>query len=85
MDGMVPNTATTMRDEGRRRRGRRTRRPRPPREDGSDSGADVVARVGRRDDRAATIDVVVVVVIEGMVPNAAKRMRDLVFGLSRVT
>jgi hypothetical protein len=34
----------------------------PPREDGGDSGADVVARVnGRRDDRAATIDVVVVI------------------------
>ncbi len=42
---------------------RRTRRPRPPREDGGDSGADIVARVdGRRDDRAATIDVVVVVI-----------------------
>ena len=54
---MVPNTATTMRDEGRRRRGRRTRRPHPPREAGGDSGADVIARVdGRRDDRAATIE-----------------------------
>ena len=42
---------------------RRTRRPHPPREDGGDSGADIVARVdGRRDDRAATIDVVVVVI-----------------------
>ena len=44
-------------------RGRHTRHPRPHREDGGDSGADVVARVdGRRDDRAATIDVVVVVI-----------------------
>ena len=43
---------------------RRTRRPHPLREDGGDSGADIVARVdGRRDDRAATIDVVVVVVV----------------------
>jgi hypothetical protein len=64
MDGMVPNAATMMRNKGRRRRGRRTRRPAPPREAAGDSGADVVARVdGRRDDRAATIDVVVVVVI----------------------
>ena len=43
---------------------RRTRRPHPLREDGGDSGADIVARVdGRRDDRAATIDVVVVAVV----------------------
>ncbi len=42
---------------------RRTCRPRPPREDGGDSGADIVTCVnGRRDDRAATIDVVVAVI-----------------------
>ena len=42
--------------------GRRTRRPCPPREDGGDLGVDVVARIdGRRDDRAAIIDVVVVI------------------------
>ena len=40
-----------------------TRCRHPPREDGGDLGADIVARVdGRRDDRAATIDVVVVVI-----------------------
>ena len=74
MDGMVlvPNASTTVRDDGRRWTTvgdwgadivARVDGMSSSSSCGGDSGADIVARVdGRRDDRAATIDVVVVVI-----------------------